>query len=58
MHPKMMITLAHQVETDRQHERQLAQVRSQTHGRRSNSERQRMFARRLLGGISLQPRLS
>jgi hypothetical protein len=53
MHPKLMITLARQVERDRQDERQLACMRAQT-----RNPRQGVFVRRPFAGIALRPRLS
>jgi hypothetical protein len=46
MHPKTMIALAHEVERDRQPERQQGERRLLAR------------ARRLIAGISLRPRLS
>ncbi len=62
MHPKIMIALADEVQRSRESERQRVELRSQALAYRVHgSEGSRAasgFARRLLAGISLQPRLS
>jgi hypothetical protein len=56
MHPKMMITLAHQVESDREQERH--QVRARSAAQSLGSKTASVFGRRPLGRVSLRPRLS
>ena len=62
MHPKMMIALATEVERDRQHERRQLERRSLAQAARGlgpdGSVAASAFARRLVAGISLRPRVS
>jgi hypothetical protein len=62
MHPKMMIAAANEVQRDRESERQWVQLRSLALANRARgfdgSRAASGFARRLLDGISLRPRLS
>jgi hypothetical protein len=62
MHPTMMIALANEVQRDRESELRRARLRSLAVAtparRRTSSPATSGFARRLLEGISLRPRLS
>ncbi len=61
MHPKMMIALANEVQRDRESEREATRVLSAAARRAEGldgSYSTSRVARRLLGGISLRPRLS
>jgi hypothetical protein len=62
MHPEMMIALANEVESDRQHERQTIARRSLADaGRRASSDPGRSpsaLVERLVASLGLRPRLS
>lgn len=62
MHPTMMITLARQVDRQRQNERRQIELRSQALAERDRGPRAGRrasgLAQRLILGISLRPRLS
>lgn len=62
MHPMMMMALAREVERERQRHRHKVQLRSLALANRvrgfDGSHAASGFARRLLTGISLRPRLS
>jgi hypothetical protein len=62
MHPKMMIALANEVQRSRESERQRVELRSLALAYRAHGSEGphavSAFARRLLAGISLRPRLS
>lgn len=62
MHPMMFMAVAGEIERERQRERQTIQLRSLALANRAQgfegSPAPRTFARRLLAGISLRPRLS
>ena len=60
MHPTLIIALANEIQRDRESERQRVQLRSlanRAHGF-AGAAAASGFARRLLAGISLRPRLS
>jgi hypothetical protein len=62
MHPMMIMAVAREVERERQHDRHQVQLRSLALANRARgfdgSPAAGGFARRLLAGISLRPRLS
>ncbi len=61
MHPMMMMALARDVERDRRRERHDVQLRSLALANRAQALQRSPvggFARRLVAGISLRPRLS